>query len=189
MLSWPRLLFCSFARTGGSRRSPVGGLRSEAPHTHSFGGFGLRQIDFAQSLSTSLSTAPAKPMPWRATSCPWRGLFHLKFTALAVVRKVTIRPSPSRRRGDRPSRTIDESVNAAGSRSLTALRLLVLISDKLEPRKLKSYPYRQELRHIANESLGQAVLEFFCRESALRLQRRRPVHPASVATINALLLG
>ena len=41
----------------------------------------------------------------------------------------------------------------------------------------------------AVESLGQAVLEFLCRESALRLQRRRPVHPASVATINALLLG
>ena len=36
----------------------------------------------------------------------------------------------------------------------------MFISDKLEPRKLKSYPYRQELRHIANESLGQAVLEF-----------------------------
>ena len=74
-----------------------------------------------------------------------------------------------RRRGDRPSRTIDECVNAAGSRSLTALRLLVLISDKLEPRKIKSYPYQQELRDIANENLGQAVLEFFCRESALRL--------------------
>ena len=80
----------------------LSGLRSEAPHTHSFGGFGFRQIDFAQSLSTSLSTAPAKPMPWRATSCPWRGLFHLKFTALAVVRKVTIRPSPSRWSGDGP---------------------------------------------------------------------------------------
>ena len=46
------------------------------------------------SVSTRLSTAPAKPMPWRATSCPWRGLFHLTFTALAVVRKVTIRSSP-----------------------------------------------------------------------------------------------
>ena len=51
-------------------------------------------------MSTRLSTAPAKPMPWRATSCPWRGLFHLKFTALAVVRKVTIRPSPFRKHGE-----------------------------------------------------------------------------------------
>ena len=65
----------------------------------------------------------------------------------------------------------------------------MFISDKLEPRKNKSYRYQQELRHIANKRLGQVVLEFLCRESALRLQRRRPVHPASVAAINALLLG
>ena len=49
------------------------------------------------------------------------------------------------------------------------LRLLVLISDKLETRTIKSYPYQQELRDFANENLGQAVLEFFCRESTLRL--------------------
>ena len=75
-----------------------------------------------------------------------------------------------------------------GHPTLTPLGLLVFIADKLEPNKIKSYPYQQELRHIANESLHQAVLEFLCRESAMRLQRRRPVHPASVATINALLL-
>ena len=78
--------------------------------------------------------------------------------------------------------------HTTGHPSLTELGLLVFISDKLEPNKIKSYPYQQELRHIANESLGQATLEFLCRESALRLQRRRPVHPASIATINALLL-
>ena len=89
----------------------------------------------------------------------------------------------------------DEEILAAvrwhttGHHSLTPLGLLVFIADKLEPNKLKSYPYQRELRHIANESLSQAVLEFLCRESALRLQRRRPVHPASMATINALLLA
>ena len=79
--------------------------------------------------------------------------------------------------------------HTTGHPTLTPLGLLVFIADKLEPNKLKSYPYQQELRHIANESLPQAVLEFLCREFALRLQRRRPVHPASLATINALLLG
>ena len=78
--------------------------------------------------------------------------------------------------------------HTTGHPRLTPLGLLVFIADKLEPNKMKSYPYQQELRHIANESLHQAVLEFLCRESALRLQRRKPVHPASVATINALLL-
>ena len=77
--------------------------------------------------------------------------------------------------------------HTTGHPTLTPLGQLVFIADKLEPRKIKSYPYQKELRHIANEDLGRAVLEFLCRESALRLQRRRPVHPASVATINALL--
>ena len=79
--------------------------------------------------------------------------------------------------------------HTTGHPSLTPLGLLVFIADKLEPNKLKTYPYQQELQHIANESLQQAVLEFLCRESALRLQRRKPIHPASVATINALLMG
>ena len=79
--------------------------------------------------------------------------------------------------------------HTTGHPALTPLGLLVFIADKLEPNKVKSYPYQQELRHIANESLRQAVLEFLCRESALRLQRRKPVHPDSVAAINALLVG
>ena len=79
--------------------------------------------------------------------------------------------------------------HTTGHQSLTPLGLLVFIADKLEPRKIKSYPYQRELRHIANESLHQAVLEFLCRESALRMQNRRPVHPNSVAAINALLLA
>ena len=88
----------------------------------------------------------------------------------------------------------DEEILAAvrwhttGHDSLTPLGLLVFIADKLEPRKIKSYPYQRELQYIANESLSQAVLEFLCRESALRLQSRRPVHPNSTAAINALLL-
>lgn len=89
----------------------------------------------------------------------------------------------------------DEEILAAvrwhttGHQDLTPLGLLVFIADKLEPRKIKSYPYQRELQHIANESLPQAVLEFLCRETALRLQSRRPVHPASVAAINSLLLA
>ena len=79
--------------------------------------------------------------------------------------------------------------HTTGHQSLTPLGLLVFIADKLEPRKIKSYPYQRELHHIANESLSQAVLEFLCRESDLRLQSRRPLHPASVGAINGLLLA
>ncbi len=79
--------------------------------------------------------------------------------------------------------------HTTGHPTLTPLGLLVFIADKLDPNKAKSYPYQRELQSIANESLHQAVLEFLCRESALRLQLRKPVHPASVATINAMLMA
>ena len=89
----------------------------------------------------------------------------------------------------------DEEILAAvrwhttGHPSLTPLGLLVFIADKLEPRKIKSYPYQQDLQAVANESLHRAVLDFLCRESARRLDRREPVHPLSVQAVNALLLA
>ena len=89
----------------------------------------------------------------------------------------------------------DEEILAAvrwhttGHPSLTPLGLLVFISDKLEPRKIKSYPYQRELLSIAKESLHMAVLEFLSRESARRMADREPVHPISVQAINALLLA
>ena len=89
----------------------------------------------------------------------------------------------------------DEEILAAvrwhttGHPSLTPLGLVVFIADKLEPRKIKSYPYQRDLQAIANESLERAVLDFLCRESARRLDRRQPLHPHSVQTINALLLA
>ena len=89
----------------------------------------------------------------------------------------------------------DEEILAAvrwhttGHPSLTPLGLVVFIADKLEPRKIKSYPYQRDLQAVANESLERAVLDFLCRESARRLDRRQPLHPHSVQTINALLLA
>ena len=79
--------------------------------------------------------------------------------------------------------------HSTGHPNLTQLGLVVFLADKLDPNKLKSYPYQPQLQAIANESLPQAALEFLCREAALRLQRRRPVHPSSIAAINALLLA
>ncbi len=89
----------------------------------------------------------------------------------------------------------DEEILAAvrwhttGHSSLTPLGMLVFIADKLEPRKIKSYPYQQELMYIARESLHMAVLEFLSRESALRMAERKPVHPTTVQAINTLLLA
>ena len=68
------------------------------------------------------------------------------------------------------------------------LGLLVFIADKLEPNKIKSYPYQNELLYIARESLDMAVLEFLSRETIRRISERKPVHPNSVKALNSLVL-
>ena len=70
---------------------------------------------------------------------------------------------------------------------LSALGKLVFIAGKLDPKKAAAYPYQPELRKMAEEDLDLAVLEFLSREAEGRIQRREPVHPISIQTINCLL--
>ncbi len=70
---------------------------------------------------------------------------------------------------------------------LSPLGKLVFIADKLDPQKAAAYPYQPELRKMAEEDLDLAVLEFLSREAEGRIQRREPVHPISIETINCLL--
>ena len=79
--------------------------------------------------------------------------------------------------------------HSTGHPALTSLGQLVFIADKLDPQKRAAYPYQPELQRMAEVDLGHAVLEFLSREAAARLQRREPVHPLSIETINALLLS
>ena len=71
--------------------------------------------------------------------------------------------------------------------SLSPLGKLVFIADKLDPQKAAAYPYQPELRRMAEDDLDLAVLEFLSREAEGRIQRREPVHPISIETINWLL--
>lgn len=71
--------------------------------------------------------------------------------------------------------------------SLSPLGKLVFIADKLDPQKAAAYPYQPELRKMAYYDLDLAVLEFLSREAERRIQRREPVHPISIETINCLL--
>lgn len=71
--------------------------------------------------------------------------------------------------------------------SLSPLGKLVFIADKLDPKKAAAYPYQPELRRMAEDDMDLAVLEFLSREAEGRIQRREPVHPISIETINWLL--
>lgn len=77
--------------------------------------------------------------------------------------------------------------HSTGHPNLSPLGKLVFIADKLDPQKVAAYPYQSDLRKMAEEDIDSAVLEFLSREVANRIQRREPVHPISIETINCLL--
>lgn len=66
---------------------------------------------------------------------------------------------------------------------------VVFVADKLDPVKLKAYPFQPEVRAAAARSLHEGVLTFL--DSALRthIERRELIHPMSAETRNNLLIA
>ena len=71
--------------------------------------------------------------------------------------------------------------------TLDTLGKVVFLADKLDPPKIRSYPYQPRLLQLAREDLDQAILEFLTQETLSRTRRGRLVHPMMVETRNALL--
>ena len=65
----------------------------------------------------------------------------------------------------------------------------VFVADKLDPAKLKAYPFQPEVRAAAERSLHEGVLAFLDNALKAHLDRREPIHPLSVETRNRLLLA
>ncbi len=64
---------------------------------------------------------------------------------------------------------------------------VVFLADKLDPNKLKKYPYQPRLMELARENLDAALLEFLTRQIIDLTGRGLLVHPMMVKTCNALL--
>ncbi len=69
-----------------------------------------------------------------------------------------------------------------------ALGHIVFLADKLDPIKLRRYPWQPELRELAQENLGAATAMFLSRNVARLLEDGKAVHPAAIEARNALLL-
>lgn len=77
--------------------------------------------------------------------------------------------------------------HTTGHPDLDALGKVVFLADKLDPNKLKKYPYQPLLWELARESLAAAMVEFLSRQLAELAGRGMMVHPMLVAARNALL--
>lgn len=72
---------------------------------------------------------------------------------------------------------------------LAPVGLVVFIADKLDPHKLRAYPFQPEVREAAMRSLTDGALTFIDGVIGQHLDRRELVHPLSTATRNALLFA
>ena len=69
-----------------------------------------------------------------------------------------------------------------------ALGHIVFLADKLDPIKLRRYPWQPELRELADQNLAAATAMFLSRNVARLLEDGKAVHPAAIEARNALLL-
>ena len=70
---------------------------------------------------------------------------------------------------------------------LDAMGKVVFLADKLDPNKLKKYPYQPRIMELARENLDAAMLEFLTRQIIDLTGRGLLVHPMMVKARNALL--
>ena len=70
---------------------------------------------------------------------------------------------------------------------LDAMGKVVFLADKLDPNKLKKYPYQPLIMELARENLDAAILEFLTRQIVDLTGRGLLVHPMMVQARNALL--
>jgi predicted HD superfamily hydrolase involved in NAD metabolism len=73
--------------------------------------------------------------------------------------------------------------------SLDSLGKVVFLADKLDPLKIKYYPYQPYLQELAFVDLDRAMLEFLSRELISLTSQGQMVHPAMVEARNALLVS
>ena len=71
--------------------------------------------------------------------------------------------------------------------SLDTRGKVVFLADKLDPQKLKRYPYQPYLRELAFANLDRAILEFLTREMISLASQGEMVHPVMVETRNYLI--
>ena len=78
--------------------------------------------------------------------------------------------------------------HTTGRRGMGAVAKVVFLADKLDPDKIGRYPYLNEIRRLAEESLDRALLEFLEQGLANFLREGQMIHPESVELRNELLV-
>ena len=65
----------------------------------------------------------------------------------------------------------------------------VFLADKLDPYKVRRYPYLKKVQSLASEDLDTAIVEYLDRQIEYLLNRGLLIHPASLEFRNHLIAG
>ena len=64
---------------------------------------------------------------------------------------------------------------------------ITFLADKLDERKLKQYPFQEEIRSLAKVSLLKAIVTFLSKSISSMIEKEQIVHPLAIETRNHLL--
>lgn len=78
--------------------------------------------------------------------------------------------------------------HSTANSGLSPLGRLIFLADKLDPQKVRRYPFLEEVRKLALQDLDAGVLEFLNRELSRFMAKGSLIHPASIEARNELLL-
>ena len=76
--------------------------------------------------------------------------------------------------------------HSTARKGLSPTAKVVFLADKLDPQKLRRYPFLEEIERLATSSLDRAIFEFLNRELISLLHQGSLVHPVSVEARNEL---
>lgn len=77
--------------------------------------------------------------------------------------------------------------HTTGRKSMGPVAKVVFLADKLDPEKVRRYPYLEKVKTLAHASLDGALLEYLDRELSHLVRQGYLIHPASIGLRNELL--
>ena len=78
--------------------------------------------------------------------------------------------------------------HTTGRKGMGPVAKVVFLADKMEPAKSSRYPYIEEIRALATQSLDKALLSFLDHQLEDFVQRGWLIHPATLGLRNELML-
>jgi predicted HD superfamily hydrolase involved in NAD metabolism len=79
--------------------------------------------------------------------------------------------------------------HSTGKSGMGSVARVVFLADKLDPEKVRRYPYLDEIRTLATESMDRAILEFLNRSLAHLIDGGALIHPESLKLRNELIIA